>query len=70
MPLDRNVLNSITTLDRAVERVTTEVYDASVGIFENLEHRRLIHGNGHHIAQKIAEYAANIMRERWEQPKS
>lgn len=55
---------SLEDASRALEKA---IYRASVGLFENLEHRRLIYGNGHHMAQKLAGSAVEMLKERWVQ---
>lgn len=41
------------------------VYTASVKIFESAEYKGQIYGNGHHMAQDVAEYARRKLSERW-----
>jgi hypothetical protein len=45
--------------------VQNNVYQAAVQLFEFLEHRGLITGNGHHMAQDVAAYAAELLSSRW-----
>jgi hypothetical protein len=52
------------TLDEVVARVSTEVYKTTQ-FFEALETAGLIDGNGHHMRQKVAAFAADLVRERW-----
>ena len=40
------------------------IYETSL-LFERLEGLKLIHGNGHHLAQKVAEFAVKLLREQW-----
>lgn len=44
-----------------------EVYGLTVKRFERLEHAGAIVGNGHHMAQKLAEQARTLLRERWDE---
>ena len=46
------------------EDVESMAYKAGL-IFEVLEHTGHIIGNGHHIAQEIAEYVKQMLKERW-----
>ena len=46
-------------------RAEQAVYLAAVKVFEDLEHRGLIAGNGHHIAQALAMQAKAIAIDRW-----
>jgi hypothetical protein len=43
-----------------------KVYEAA-SYFENLEHKGLIYGNGHHAAQEIAAYAVECLKQRWKE---
>lgn len=52
------------TKEEAQARIQTEVYKATA-LFERLEMDKRILGNGHHIRQKIAEFAASLVAERW-----
>lgn len=45
-------------------RVSADVYAAAVKHFEEAEHAGLIIGNGHHMAQDIAEKAKDLLLER------
>jgi len=58
------LIGKYTTLDEAKRAVSNAVYKAAL-IFEALENEGLIHGNGHHIAQDIAEHAVAVVEERW-----
>lgn len=44
-----------------VERV---IYDAGL-VFERLEGKGLVIGNGHHAAQDLAQSAIEMLEERW-----
>ena len=35
-----------------------------LGIFEELEHKGVLYGNGHHMSQKVIEFAQNLIDER------
>ena len=52
------------TLDEAEAEVSRKVYEACL-LFERMENRGRVRGNGHHMAQKMAKQAADLMRERW-----
>jgi hypothetical protein len=41
------------------------IYQAAI-YFEELEGKGLIRGNGHHLAQAVAEYAQTLLKERWQ----
>ena len=49
----------------AKAEVSNRAYQAVVGIFEGGEHLRKLRGNGHHMAQRVAKVAADLMDERW-----
>lgn len=51
-------------LETAVADIGNAVYMAC-SLYERLEGKRKIHGNGHHMRQKVAEFAKNLMEERW-----
>ncbi len=51
-------------LEEVAAKLSTEVYK-STKLFEALETACLVHGNGHHMRQKIAEFAVKLLRERW-----
>lgn len=51
-------------LDKVVAVVSNQVYHASL-IFERLENAGKIKGNGHHVAQKVAAFAEEMVKERW-----
>lgn len=58
------------SLDEAKAEVIKRIYDAS-GLIERFEYCRAtdggkrLSGNGHHMRQDIAEFAAKIFEERW-----
>jgi len=52
------------SLEKTIVELTNEVYDATA-LFELMEHRGKIIGNGHHIRQKISKFAEDLMRNRW-----
>jgi predicted ATPase len=50
--------------EKTEAELVNAVYKAAL-LFEALEHKGLIVGNGHHAAQKIATEASNELRARW-----
>ena len=50
--------------EEASVSLSNSVYEATA-LIEKLEHAGKVSGNGHHIRQKIAEYAAQVLRDRW-----
>lgn len=56
---------AIKTLEEAKSQVSNNIYSLAVGLFEELECSKLIHGNGHHMAQKLAAEAVKMVEERW-----
>jgi len=48
----------------AVLAIEKAVYKATY-LFERLEMRKKVWGNGHHIRQNSATQIGNIMKERW-----
>lgn len=54
-----------TTFEEARAGMARAVYVAVVKIYEDLEHRGLILGNGRHAAQKLAEVAIQDLVRRW-----
>lgn len=53
------------SLEEAKADISTKVYAVVAPIFEALEHAKLIHGNGHHMAQRVAAEAEKLVQERW-----
>lgn len=51
-------------LESFAKEVAERVYSVSVSYFEGAEHRKLILGNGHHMAQKLAEMAKKMLLSR------
>lgn len=51
-------------LEKAIAEITNEIYEATA-LFEFLEHKGKIFGNGHHMRQKVSKFAEDLMRERW-----
>jgi len=51
-------------LETAKNDISNAVY-AATGLFESLETVDKINGNGHHVRQKIALFAADLMEKRW-----
>jgi hypothetical protein len=62
-PLTADEINTM-DLAEACSQITNRVYTASL-LFEQLEHRGAVSGNGHHAAQQVAAFAEKEMRERW-----
>lgn len=60
--------NNTMTVDEAAAKISNEVYKATA-MFERLEMQGLVIGNGHHMQQRVAEFAASLVRERWAPPK-
>jgi hypothetical protein len=56
------------TLADAEAELSKEVYRASL-LFERLEGVQSVRGNGHHMAQSMAEKAVELLRERWQGPR-
>lgn len=52
------------SVEELARKVNSDVYAAAVKHFEAAEHAGLIIGNGHHMAQDIAEKAKNLPLER------
>ena len=67
-PLDLDADVRPMTLDDAVNEMKNRVYEAAV-FFEMLEHVGHLCGNGHHVAQHIAQRAGEEVRERWTGPR-
>ena len=44
--------------------VSNAVWAACVGPFEKAEFKKLIYGNGHHMAQNVAKYASDYFLAR------
>lgn len=51
------------TFEEIETHLLSAVYVAALWI-EKAEHAGMIHGNGHHAAQEVAEFAVKILRER------
>ena len=51
-------------LKDAQAEIGNRVYAACL-LYEELEGVKLIHGNGHHMAQKVAAFAAELMAAQW-----
>lgn len=70
MPSDRELYEQegrrldAMTLEQAEGEISRKVYEACQ-LFERMENRRKVRGNGHHMAQQLAKQAADLMRERW-----
>ena len=57
------------TKKEAVTEIGNRVYQAAL-LFEELEGKGHIEGNGHHMAQAIAEHAKLVMEQRFKEVKS
>lgn len=55
------------TKEAAVNRISNLVYEATA-LFERLEGAGLVRGNGHHMRQKVAAFAQEMVEERWKGP--
>jgi hypothetical protein len=53
-------------IERIAADVSTDVYAAVVKLYEEAEHAGLIVGNGHHMAQEIAQKAKQLLLERYQ----
>ena len=51
-------------LDTARDEVCGAIYEAS-GLFEILEGKGKIYGNGHHIRQELSRFAMQLMEDYW-----
>jgi len=54
-------------LREAASQLGNRVYKVCL-LYEQLEHRGRIRGNGHHCAQQISKQAEDLLRERWITP--
>lgn len=52
------------TIEERAANLSRDVYRAAIKHFEGAEHAEVIFGNGHHLAQKVAEQAMGLMLER------
>jgi len=52
-------------LEEAVRKLINGIYPTCSEVFEDLEHKGKIIGNGHHIAQKVLKHTEDLLRERW-----
>lgn len=57
--------NTQETLKGVQSRITNELYPHLSKAFEELESKRLIYGNGHHMAQQVQEIIAKMIAEQW-----
>ena len=51
-------------METAKAEMSNRVYEAAL-LFETLESAKRTQGNGHHLAQDVAEYAVTLLEERW-----
>lgn len=49
------------------QRLSNDVYAVAVRHYEQAEHAGMIAGNGHHLAQRLAETAKALFLERYAQ---
>lgn len=49
------------SLENLAVELENKVYKEAAYLYEHAEHRGLIHGNGHHMAQQIAGAAKDLM---------
>lgn len=47
------------------QQTSTRVYASCIKIFEGLECKKEIYGNGHHAAQNVAQFAVEELKKRW-----
>lgn len=52
------------TLQEACDEMSGRIYRAAT-LFERWEHMGLVGGNGHHAAQKLAQYAVDDLKAWW-----
>ena len=58
-----DLLNNVKpNLDIGIElaELENEVYNASISFYERGEHRKIIIGNGHHMAQELSKMASDL----------
>lgn len=65
--LDPRLKPATMAKDEAASRLSNLVYEATE-LFERLEGAGLIRGNGHHMRQKVAKFATDLLEERWVGP--
>ena len=51
--------------DGAIDEIVNQFYDLAAQRYEALEHGGFIRGNGHHAAQKVAQYVKEDLIDRW-----
>ena len=51
-------------LESAKAEMSNRTYEAAI-LFERFECAGKVRGNGHHMAQKVAAFAAALLEERW-----
>lgn len=52
------------SLEEAKTQLGNEIYKAAA-LIEQLEYAGRVDGNGHHMRQKVAEFAKDLLGERW-----
>jgi len=52
------------TVEELKTDLETEIYKASVRLFEIGEHSGVLRGNGHHMAQELVEMARQLLLSR------
>jgi len=50
--------------EKLAAEVSEDTYHGCVAIFEALEALGKVNGNGHHMAQRVAEFAEDLFRKR------
>lgn len=63
--MDKDARWNFDLLECAMISVQNAIYKTASELFEELEHRDLIKGSGHHIAQNMALDAKMKVRARW-----
>lgn len=54
---------SLLTIEQIEENLSNDVYRAALW-FERAENAGLIYGNGHHLAQELAQVAVSMLKDR------
>lgn len=57
--------SDLVEVGKAAAALSNVVYSVCAAVYEHLEHRGRVRGNGHHMAQKAAEFVSSLMCERW-----
>lgn len=56
------------TLEEAKAQMGSELYDLCL-VYEHLEHKGLVRGNGHHMSQNVVKFALDQLEKQWVGPK-